>query len=55
MNCVYCGKGFSCGCQKTRTPDGKPIHKSCLTAYNNSKKAKVDPLTAKINKAKRNF
>jgi|TARA_R110002020_G_scaffold245343_1_gene459062 hypothetical protein len=32
MGCAHCGKGFTCGCQKTKTSDGKTVHKKCLTA-----------------------
>lgn len=58
MACRSCGKGFSCGCQKTKAKDGSTVHKTCLKAYN-SKISKgstnVDPLTKKLNKATSNI
>ena len=36
--CKECGKGFSCGCQKTSAADGSLVHKTCLTAYNSKNK-----------------
>lgn len=32
MNCKYCNKGFSCGCQKT-TINGVLLHKTCVKNY----------------------
>ena len=36
-NCAHCGRAFSCGCQKTTDNKGRTVHKSCLSAANNSK------------------
>jgi hypothetical protein len=55
MNCASCNKGFSCGCQKTKAADGKTVHKTCVTEYNNKIKGTSDPLTRVINKAKSNL
>jgi len=30
MKCARCNKSFTCGCQKTKAPDGSIVHKSCL-------------------------
>jgi len=53
MNCTHCKKGFSCGCQKTKGIDGKIVHKSCLKEYNGKMNIRMDPLTKKLNEAKR--
>ena len=53
MNCAYCKKGFSCGCQKTKASDGATVHKSCLTNYNSTLKQKnvsKDSLTKLLEK-----
>tara|TARA_Y100001937_G_scaffold119575_1_gene175531 strand:- start:1182 stop:1364 length:183 start_codon:yes stop_codon:yes gene_type:complete len=58
MKCAHCGKGFSCGCQKTKAPNGQTVHKSCLSAYTaagQKRKARGDSLTNKINRAKQNL
>ena len=51
-SCAHCGQGFSCGCQKAKAPDGKIVHKACLTKYNAGKKVNNDPLTQKLNDAR---
>ena len=53
MKCVHCGKGFSCGCQKTKAKDGKTIHKSCVSAYNSGISIPADKLTRTLERAKR--
>jgi hypothetical protein len=53
--CAHCNQGFSCGCQKAKAPDGKIVHKACLTKYNASKAGKKvnnDSLTQKLNDAR---
>ena len=40
MNCVHCGKKFTCGCQKAKAADGKVVHKTCVATYN-AKNGKV--------------
>ncbi len=55
MKCAHCGKGFTCGCQKTKASDGQTVHKTCLSAYNAKFKSKTDPLTKKLNMAKGNL
>ena len=58
MKCAQCGKGFSCGCQKTKAPNGQTVHKSCLSAYVSAgqmNKPKGDSLTNTINRAKQNL
>lgn len=58
-NCKHCGKGFSCGCQKTKAKDGAIVHKSCKAAYEalptTKLMAKQDSLTKAIEKAKNNL
>ena len=58
-NCKYCGKGFSCGCQKTKASDGAIVHKTCKNKYeqNNNQPANTtsDSLTQAINKAQNNL
>ena len=58
MVCAHCGKGFSCGCQKTRAADGKTVHKTCLTAYSAKMKTPNrmhSTLTRDIERAKKNL
>ena len=55
MNCAQCNKGFTCGCQKTKATDGKTVHKTCLTAYNNKSSNTSNPLTKTLNLAKQNL
>ena len=55
MNCAQCNKGFTCGCQKTKTANGQTVHKTCLTAYNNKFSNVSNPLTKKLNLAKQNL
>jgi len=53
MACIYCKKGFSCGCQKTKATDGSTVHKTCLANYNaNLKKTNVskDKITKLLDK-----
>jgi len=58
-NCKHCGKGFSCGCQKTKAKDGAIVHKTCKIAYEGLSttklKAKPDSLTKAIRKAQNNL
>ena len=60
MNCKYCHKGFSCGCQKATANDGSVVHKTCLTEYQNKIRTsqpghKSDELTEKIKTAYSNI
>ena len=59
MKCAHCGKGFTCGCQKTKAPDGATVHKPCLSLYANKKKIvtanKGSNLTRTIERAKQNL
>ncbi len=34
MNCTYCGKKFTCGCQKKVLPSGVVVCKSCNNLSN---------------------
>jgi hypothetical protein len=58
-NCKYCGKGFSCGCQKTTASDGAIVHKTCKEKYekNDFQPANTTSsgLTQLINKAQNNI
>jgi len=33
MNCAHCNQSFSCGCQQATASNGKTVHKSCLSTY----------------------
>jgi hypothetical protein len=33
-NCSFCGKVFTCGCQKTRDDAGRTVHKNCVNNAN---------------------
>tara|TARA_R110001606_G_scaffold115699_2_gene244063 strand:- start:2676 stop:2861 length:186 start_codon:yes stop_codon:yes gene_type:complete len=44
MNCTYCNKPFTCGCQKHSLPNGAVIHKSCINKYNDSKAITPQPV-----------
>ncbi len=59
MKCAYCNKGFSCGCQKTKAPDGQTVHKSCLSAYTknkfNTNTRSSNSLTNQVKAAKKNL
>lgn len=58
-NCKYCGKGFSCGCQKTKASDGSTVHKTCKKNYEASGFQTINttssPLTQAIKKAQNNL
>jgi hypothetical protein len=34
MNCIHCGRKFTCGCQKAKGADGFTVCKGCVQAYN---------------------
>ncbi len=34
MNCIHCGKKFTCGCQKAKGADGFTVCKGCVQVYN---------------------
>ena len=34
MNCIHCGKKFTCGCQKAKGADGFTVCKKCVQVYN---------------------
>jgi len=59
MKCAHCKKGFTCGCQKTKAPDGATVHKTCLSLYKAKNKIvtvnKGSNLTRTIEKAKQNL
>tara|TARA_B100001778_G_C18604618_1_gene639170 strand:- start:5959 stop:6141 length:183 start_codon:yes stop_codon:yes gene_type:complete len=58
MRCAHCGKGFTCGCQKTKAPNGATVHKTCLKEYvakNGGNKTSRGTLTKNIQKAKQNL
>lgn len=58
MACKSCGKGFTCGCQKTKAKDGSTVHKTCLQTYNrkiNKGSTNQDPLTKRLNNAQNNI
>jgi len=58
MRCAHCGKGFTCGCQKTKAPNGQTVHKTCLSAYaakNGGNRTNRGSLTKNIQKAKQNL
>ncbi|BCV01358.1 MAG: hypothetical protein CM15mV42_0340 [uncultured marine virus] len=59
MKCAYCYQGFSCGCQKTKAPDGQTVHKKCLQSYTNNKMKpntkSSSSLTEQIKRAKQNL
>jgi len=58
MRCAHCGKGFTCGCQKTKATNGATVHKTCLSAYNaknGGNKRLRGSLTQNIERAKKNL
>ena len=59
MNCAYCKKGFSCGCQKTKASNGETVHKTCLNDYNknklNTNTKSSNSLTDRVKTAKKNL
>tara|TARA_R100001510_G_C7566094_1_gene144344 strand:+ start:118 stop:300 length:183 start_codon:yes stop_codon:yes gene_type:complete len=58
MKCAHCGKGFTCGCQKTKAPDGQTVHKSCLSLYkvkNGIGHISKGSFTKRIEQAKKNL
>ena len=55
MKCAHCGKGFSCGCQKTKAANGATVHKTCVSEYNSKINVSKNNLTKTLNKAKSNL
>jgi hypothetical protein len=55
MKCAHCGKGFSCGCQKTKATDGTTVHKTCVSEHNSKINVSKNNLTKTLNKAKSNL
>lgn len=59
MNCKYCNKLITCGCQKAVAKDGSTVHKACLSKYDNtiSKNtySNTDSLTQTVNRAVQNL
>ena len=58
--CAYCGKAFTCGCQKTTGANGATVCKTCKSAHDQKNGTTIhrtsqDMLTKRVNQAKKNL